>query len=89
MTAASAHPNPKMAALVSSSLISGFARRAASRAPITDPTAMIEVNRPYWPEPPWNAVTDMVEMKIAKLSPNVPIRNSMNSTALRSGRRHT
>ena len=37
----------------------------------------------------WKAVTAMVEMKIEKFMPNVPIRNSMRRIALRSGRAQT
>ena len=46
---------------------------------------MIDVSRPNSLAPAWKTLTAMVEMKIGKLRPNVPIRNSMNSTALRSG----
>ena len=50
---------------------------------------MIDVSSPYWPAPAWKTLTDMVEMKIGKLSPKVPIRNSMSRMALRSGRCQT
>src|SRR3546814_8061533 len=53
------------------------------------PTAIAEVSRPYWLASPSNCVTDMVEMKIAKLKPNVPSNKSITSTATRSGRCHT
>lgn len=35
---------------------------------------------------PFNRVCRPVEMKIGKLSPNVPIRNATGSRAFRSGR---
>ena len=38
---------------------------------------------------PSNTVTDIVEMKMAKLNPKVPIRASITITATRSGRCHT
>ena len=67
----------------------GFSRRAASSAPVTEPIAMIDVRSPYWPAPAWKTLTDIVEMKIGKLSPNVPIRKNMSRTAPRSGRLQT
>ena len=66
-----------------------MARRAASSAPITVPIAMIDISRPYWLASPWNTLTDMVEMKMAKLKPKVPMRNSITRIAFRSGRRQT
>ena len=62
---------------------------AASSAPATDPTAMTEVRNPYWLAPPWKTETDIVEMKIGKLSPNVPTRKSIQRMAFRSGRGQT
>ena len=47
---------------------------------------MVEVSKPYWLAPTWNTLTDIVEMKIGKFRPKVPIRNSISSTTLRSGR---
>ncbi len=67
----------------------GFARRAERSAPVTDPIAMIDDERPYWPAPLWKTVTDMVEMKIGKLSPKVPNRKSMSRMARRSRRFRT
>ena len=89
ITAATATPRPNPAADTAISTIPGTGRRADSSAPHMVPAAIAEVSRPYWLASPWNTVTDMVEMKMAKLNPNVPSRNSIASTATRSGRRHT
>ena len=67
----------------------GNGLRADSRAPHMVPAAIAADSRPYWLASPWNTVTDMVEMKMAKLKPNVPSRNSITSTAIRSGRWRT
>src|SRR5690606_7528180 len=84
--AASAALTPNPAADTAISTIPGTGRRADISAPLMVPTAIAEVSRPNWLESPWNTVTDMVEMKIAKLKPNAPSRNSITSTAIRSGR---
>ena len=69
--------------------IPGFSRRAESSAPATDPIAIIDVSNPNSLAPAWNTPTAMVEMKIGKLMPNVPIKNSITRIALMSGRRQT
>ena len=53
------------------------------------PIAMIDIRNPYWLAPAWKTVTDMVEMKIWKLSPKVPIKKSIRRMAFRSGRFQT
>ena len=44
------------------------------------------VSTPYSPAPAWKTVTDIVDMKIGKLSPKVPMMNSISSTTWRSRR---
>ena len=89
MTAASVQPTAKTAAPTNSSSMRGFSRPAASSAPVTVPTAIIEASNPYPPASAWKTVTAMVEMKIGKLSPNVPIRKSISRIARKSGRLQT
>ena len=55
----------------------GPARRR-EQAPATVPTAMTDVKHPVPAASAWNTPTAMVEMKIGKFMPNVPIRNSMS-----------
>ena len=50
---------------------------------------MIDERRPYSPAPWWKTLTDMVEMKIGKLRPKVPIRNTMTRMTTMSGRLRT
>ena len=52
----------------------GRSRRAASSAPATEPIAMTEESRPNSPAPCWNWMRAIVEMKIGKFKPIVPIR---------------
>ncbi len=86
MTAAIPKPAAMTPAAANRRVTCGLARLAASKAPATVPTAMIDESNPYWPAPVWKTVTDIVEMKIGKFSPNVPYKNNMSSTAFRSGR---
>lgn len=83
------HPAPKAAAPSSSETNRGWARPAASSAPEIVPTAIVEDKRPKPRASVWKTLTAMVEMKIGKFNPNVPIRNSIIMIALRSLRDHT
>src|SRR5690606_1747140 len=67
ITAATASVTPNPPADTDISTIPGTGRRADNSAPVIVPTAIAEVSRPYWLASPWNSVTDIVEMKIAKL----------------------
>src|SRR5258707_7210853 len=66
--AANVQPSPNIAAPTSSSAKRGFSRPAASSAPATVPTAITDVRNPYWLAPAGKTFTDMVEIKIWKLS---------------------
>jgi len=50
---------------------------------------MIDDKSPNCPAPAWKTVTHIVEMKIEEFSPNVPIKNSINKIARKSGRFQT
>ena len=76
-------------ALASSRIARGFSRRAEKRAPATEPIASMELSNPKPPAPVANTVTAIVETNTAKFMPNVATRNSMVSTAMRSGRPST
>ena len=89
MSAAKVSPMPKIAAPESRKVKRGFARLAARRAPATEPIAIVDERSPYLPAPSWKTLTVIVEMKIGKFRPNVPIKNVMRRTTLRSGRLHT
>lgn len=67
----------------------GLSRPAPSNAPAAAPIAMIDKSRPYPRASEWKTSIAIVEMKIRKFRPKVPIRNSMTRIALRSGRPHT
>jgi hypothetical protein len=64
----------------------GRSRLAASSAPDIVPIAIIEDSRPKPRASVWKTPTAMVEVKIGKFKPKVPIRNSITRVALRSGR---
>jgi hypothetical protein len=64
-------------------------RRAERSAPATEPTAIIDVKKPNLPAPAWNALTAIVEMKIGKLMPNVPIKKKITSSHEMLSRRNT
>src|SRR5215470_6348141 len=72
--AASAQPSAKAVVPNTRSSIRGLSRPAASSAPVTVPTAIIDDSIPYLSAPRWKTLTAMVEMKIEKFMPNVPIR---------------
>jgi MFS family permease len=58
-------------------------------AGLLEPTAMMEESRPKARASEWKTFTAIVEMKIGKFSPKVPIINNMTRIALRSGLLHT
>ena len=68
-------PNAIVAPMTSRSR--GCSRRAASRAPASEPIAMIEPSRPYSPAPLWNTSRAMSAVVTWKLRPNVPTMPTM------------
>ena len=86
MRAAATHPNPKIAVEMKRKLSRGFSRWAESSAPITEPTAMTEESTPNSAAPWWKTTVDIVEMKIGKLRPKVPIRKTITRMTMMSGR---
>ncbi len=85
-SAAQAQPSANIAEPDSRVRRLGCSRPAATKAPAMVPIAMMDDNRPKPLAPAWNTSTAMVEMKIWKFRPKVPIRNSMARIAIRSGR---
>ena len=67
----------------------GLPRPADSRAPATDPMAMIEFIRPKAPASRPNSVPTMAAMNRAKFSPRVPTMKIATSTTTMSGRNLT
>ena len=63
-------------------------RRAASRAPASDPIARIELSNPK-PSASRPNSSAMVEAKIGKFMPNAPTRKTIAKMTIRSGRRPT
>ena len=88
-SAARVQPSPKTPAPIDRDAKPGFFRPAANNAPESEPTAMMEESRPKARASQWKTFTAIVEMKIGKFSPKVPIRNNMTRIALRSGLFHT
>jgi hypothetical protein len=87
--AASAQPIPKTPVPRSNDPKFGLSPRAARSAPLIVPIAMIDDSKPNPRASAWKTFTAMVEMKIGKLKPNVPIRKSMTTIDRRSGLAHT
>ncbi len=85
MSAAMSTATPKNAEARMMTRMRARSRRAASRAPVSEPIARIELSTPYSPAPRPNS-TAMVDEKIGKFMPNAPIRNTMTNTITRSGR---
>ena len=88
-SAARAQPSPKTPAPLDRDAKPGFFRPAANNAHESEPAAMMEESRPKARASEWKTFTAIVEMKIGKFSPKVPIRNNMTRIALRSGLFHT
>jgi hypothetical protein len=88
-SAARVQPSPKTPAPTKRDAKLGFSRLAANKAPERVPTAMMEESRPKPRASEWKTFTAMVEMKIGKFRPKVPIRNNMIRIALRTGFLHT
>jgi hypothetical protein len=89
ISAAMVQVRPKKNAPPTTKRILGRLRLAESSAPATLPTAMMELSRPNSLAPMPNSTVAMVEVKMAKLKPNVPTRNTVISTATMSGRFQT
>ena len=68
----------------------GRSRRAESSAPVSEPIARTDDSRPNSPAPSSNSTRAIVERKIEKLNPSVPIRNDhRRCTSTMSGRVRT
>ena len=80
---------PKAAAAMTMSPRRTRSRLAASSDPTIAPTAMIDESTPNSVAPRPNSTVDIVEMKMGKLKPNVPTRNTMTSTTRMSLRPKT
>jgi hypothetical protein len=80
-------PNANEAPITSSTR--GWLRRAASRAPPSDPIAMIEPSSPYSPAPLSNSVRAIRAVVSWKFRPNVPIMPINAMIRIRSGRPRT
>src|SRR5690606_12647189 len=89
MSAEARQAIPKSTAEEKMMRIRGRSLRADRRAPVTDPIAITEVSSPNSPAPLWNSTVAMVEMKIEKLKPNVPIRLTMIMITTMDGRFRT
>jgi len=87
--AARVQPIPKTPEPRSSVPNLGSSRPAARSAPLIVPIAMIDDSKPNPRASVWKTLTAMVEMKIGKFRPNVPIRKSITRIDRRSGLAHT
>ncbi len=67
----------------------GAARRAASRAPASEPTARTEPSTPNSLAPLPNSSVAISALVIWKFIPNPPRKNTHHSTRTRSGRDRT
>ena len=65
--------------------IRGRSCRAEMSAPVTEPIAMTELSRPNSPAPRWKVIVVMVEVKIAKFIPKVPMMNTMSRMTTMAG----
>jgi hypothetical protein len=89
VSAARVQPSAKTPAPIDRDAKPGFFRPAANYAPESESTAMMEESRPKARASERKTFRAIVEIKIGKFSPKVPIKNYMTRIALRSGLLHT
>jgi hypothetical protein len=78
--------SPKVIAAMITSRCRIRPRRAARRAPDSEPIARVVPSRPYSPAPLWNTSVAIRAEVIWKFRPKVPAKNTMVRISIRSGR---